>query len=342
MGVDIKELMVRKPVSFEELNGKVLAVDAFNFLYQFISTIRLPDGSPLRDSQGNVTSHISGLFSRGSFLMKRGIKLVFVFDGIPPELKREEIIRRTEMKKQAQASYEKAAAEENIEEMKKYAGRTSRLTAEMVSEAKQLINALGLPYIEAPSEGEAQATHLVRKNEAYAVVSEDYDCLLFGAPRWVHNLSVTGRRKVANKLSYKPAEPEIIVLEESLKALGLSQEQLILLGMLVGTDYNKGGIKGIGPKKALQLVKSTALEKLFEELHWSSFFDYPWQQVYELFAKMPVNDDYSLSWKAPNKDKIIDIMCAKHDFSEERISAGADELVKCCTPSQKSLGVWFK
>src|SRR3989338_5158139 len=293
MGVQITELLVRKEISIGSLRNKTIAVDAPNHLYQFLSTIRQRDGTLFTDSKGNVTSHLIGLLSRTANLLRNGLKLVYVFDGRVPGLKHAETQKRALLKEAAFEKFRAAEESGNVEEMKKYASRTSRLTPEMIDGAKKLLDALGVPYLVAPSEGEAQAAYMAKKGDCYAVASQDADCLLFGAPLLLGNLSITGRRKVAGKISYNQVNPELISLKENLTHLGITHEQLIALAMLVGTDYDSGGIKGIGPKKALALVKgNNDFEKLFSDLKWNDTFSISWKEVYNTIAKMPVSDDY--------------------------------------------------
>jgi len=330
MGVAIIDILKTKELSFEELKNKKIAIDAFNILYQFLSTIRQRDGSLLTDSNGNITSHLVGLFARTTNLMEKGIKLAFVFDGEVPELKEEERERRKAIKQEAQRKYELAVEKKDIEAMKKFAARTSVLTKEMVQEAKDLISALGLPVIQAPSEGEAQASFMVKKNKAFAVVSQDVDALIFGAPLLIRNLSISGRRKKADSLSYATVKPELIDLSENLNILGIDQDQLIVLGMLVGTDYNKGGIKGIGPKNALKLVKNYKkdFDELFKQVKWNEYFNFGWKDVYYLIKKMKVTDNYKLRWEELDVEKIIKLLVEKHDFSRERVEKGLAKLLK--------------
>lgn len=342
MGVQITELLLKKEINLNELANKVIAVDSHLFLYQFLTTIRQRDGSLLIDSKGRVTSHLAGLFARSTKLIESGLKLVYVFDGEPPELKHEEREKRKEMKIEAQKRYEEAKKKRDIEEMKKYAARTTRLTPEMIEEAKKLIQALGIPIIEAPSEGEAQAAYLVKKNKAFAVASQDADALLFSAPVLVRNLSVVGKKKKANKMAFETFKPEIIDLAENLNNLGIDQDQLIVLGILVGTDYNPGGVKGIGPKNALKLLKQHKknFDKLFKEVDWH--FKYSWKEVFETFKKMPVTDKFKLEWKEIDKEKVIKLLVDEHDFSEERVNRGIERLVKEKEKKQqKGLGDFF-
>lgn len=344
MGVNISELLMKKEIEIASLKDKIIAVDAHLFLYQFLTTIRQRDGSLLMDSQGRITSHLSGLFTRNAKLMQQGLRLAYIFDGKPPELKQREREKRKKLKQEAELKYEEAKAKEDIDEMKKYAARTTRLSPEMIDEAKKLIAAMGLPVIEAVSEGEAQAAYMVKKDKAFVVASQDADSLMFGSPRLLRNLSLAGKRKKTNKLAYEVIKPEIVSLADTLNNLGLDQGQLIALGMLVGTDFNDGGIKGIGPKNSIKLVKKhkNDFDALFKEVKWDDFFDYPWTEVFYLFKKMPVNDDYSLEWESVNRDRIYEMLVEEHDFSEERVNSTLDKLAEEKEKQrQKGLGEFF-
>src|SRR3989338_1620909 len=157
MGVALTELLVKKDISIEQLRGKILAVDSPMWLYQFISSIRQRDGTLLMDSHGKVTSHLVGLLSRISNLLQHDIKLAFVFDGEPPALKKKVLQERRRIKEEAEKKYQEALKMEDQESMRKYASMTSRLSREMVAEAKELVRAFGMPVVEAPSEAEGQA-----------------------------------------------------------------------------------------------------------------------------------------------------------------------------------------
>src|SRR3989338_2721365 len=321
MGVALTELLLIKDIDLDFLQNKILAVDAPMWLYQFLSSIRQRDGSLLTDSKGNVTSHLIGLLARISNLTQQDIKLAFVFDGKPPKLKHLTLEKRKEIKIEAEKKFEKAREREDLELMKKYAARTSRLTPEMIDEAKKLVEAFGIPVIEAPSEADAQASLIVKNNDAFAIATNDADALLFEAPQIARNVNMAGKKKKTNKLSYETVNPDIIYLEENLKHLGINQEQLIALAMLIGTDYNSGGIKGIGPKNALKLVKKyeNDLDDLFREAKWNDFFEFPWLEVFELIKHMPVDKNYHLKWAYVDEDKIMKLLVDNHDFSEERV-----------------------
>ncbi len=344
MGVQIAEILAKKEVSIDEFSGKTIAVDAFNHLYQFLSTIRQRDGTPLMDSHGNVTSHLSGLFSRTTNLLERNIRLIYVFDGKSPGLKLEEQERRSSVKAEAEAKYRIAAEKRDLDEMKKYASRTSRLTEQMLAESRELLRAMGIPVVDAPSEGEAQAAQIVKDGQAFAVSSQDSDSLLFGSPYLIRNLSISGRRKRAGKLAYEAINPELISLQEVLGELGLTREQLIVLGILVGTDYNRAGIKGIGPKNALKLLKKhgTDFKGLFREVKWSDYYATDWKEIFGLFTGMPVAAKYHLEWGAPDAEKIKQILVGKHDFSGERVDTSIARIGSAMQKGrQKGLGEFF-
>ena len=214
----------------------------------------------------------------------------------------------------------------------------------MIEESKRLISAMGLPVIEAPSEGEAQAAYMVKTDKAFAVASQDADSLMFGTPSLIRNLSLAGKRKKTNKLAYETIKPEMVSLSDTLNNIGIDQDQLIALGMLVGTDFNDGGIIGIGSHKGMKLVKEHGndFDKLFETVKWDDYFDYPWTEVFYLFKKMPVTDNFDLNWNPVDRDKVYEILVEEHDFSEERINSTLDRLAQEKEKNtQKGLGEFF-
>lgn len=348
MGLQIGEIVPKKEIKLEDLKGKIIAVDAFNALYQFLANIRQPDGTPLMDSKGRITSHLSGLFYRTTNLMTKGLKLVYVFDGKPHALKGETVSERIARKEEAREKYEEAKKKGKEEEMFKWAKQALKLSDEMIVESKELLRVLGLPVIQAPSEGEAQCALLVRKGDAYVVASQDYDSLLFGAPRLIQNLTLARKRKLASG-AYVSIMPELIELERVLNALQINYEQLICLGILVGTDFNPGGIKGIGPKRALQLVqqhKSPALLFKAIEKHVQEGKipepDFEWRDVFELFKKPEVTSNYNIKFDKINANAVKRLLCKEHDFSEERVDSALEKVYEHKSEaSQKGLGEWF-
>lgn len=328
MGLQLRELIVKKEISISDLKGKVLAVDGYNNLYQYLTSIRNADGSAFTDKNGRVTSHLIGLFNRTTSLMEEGIKLIFVFDGKAPDIKKKTWEKRSEVKKEAALKWKEAEIAGDIESMKKFSSRTAILTKEMLDDAKKVIAALGLPIVQAPSEGEAQASYMVKQGDAYACVSQDYDNLIFGCPRLLKNLSIAGKRKKTGTLGYTTIKPEIIVLKEVLEHLNLTLDQLIVLGILIGTDYNPGGIKGIGPKTALKLVQEHQdKEAIFEQAEWKKHFpDLEWKEVYDTIKNMPVTDKYTLEWKPIDEKKLVQLLVQDYNFMEERVVSKLEKL----------------
>jgi len=344
VGVQLRELVapIKVEVSLESLTGKAIALDAYNALYQFLAIIRQPDGTPLMDAMGRVTSHLNGLFYRTINLIEKGVKPVYVFDGKPPELKAAEIERRTKIREEAERKYLEALEKGELEEARLYAQQASRLTTSMVDDAKKLLDVMGVPWIQAPAEGEAQAAYMAVKGDAWAAASQDYDSLLYGAPRLVRNLTITGRRKLPRRDEYVEVKPELIELDRLLKYYGITRQQLVYIGLLLGTDYNPGGVKGIGPKRALKLVKEIPnLEALARAAGW----DYPVkpEEIAKLFLEPKVTSDYRLEWRKPDRGGVIEFLCDEHQFSRERVLNALERLEKAYESlfKQSTLEYWF-
>ncbi|PIT84295.1 flap endonuclease-1 [Candidatus Micrarchaeota archaeon CG10_big_fil_rev_8_21_14_0_10_45_29] len=351
MGCDLGDLADSKEISFTYLSNRVLAVDAYNTLYQFLSSIRGADGTPLMDSKGRLTGHLTGLFYRTVKWLEAGIKPVFIFDGKPPELKAKTLQERRERKEEAKKKMQKALDEGDIEDARKYAQQTSKLTPEMAKHAKSLLDAMGIPHIQAPSEGEAEAADLAKRKIAWCAASQDFDSLLFGSPLLLRNLSTTGRRKVPRKNTYIQIEPQLISLEDTLKKNELTQYQLIWLGILSGTDFNKG-IHGIGPKKGLKLVAGAksfkeVISRLPPSIKEKSEMDEisgleNWEEIEEFFLKPPVTGTQKIDFSTPNAGKITSLLCDEFDFSKERVERTLNAFEKKREESggQTTLGDW--
>lgn len=339
MGVDFSELAPRHEIELKELNGKVIAIDAFNTLYQFLSIIRQMDGTPLVDDRGEVTSHLSGIIYRVTNLVEQGIKPAFVFDGRPPSFKAETIKARVEIREAAKQMYEAAKASGSADAYK-YAQASTSINAQIIIDAKELLGLMGIPYLVAPSEGEAQASYMVAKGTADYVGSQDFDSLLFGAPRMVRNIAITGKRKLPRKGIYVEVKPETIEMEELLRTLDITREQLIDMGILIGTDYNPGIYK-VGPKTALKLVKKhSSMQEILDELG-QTIENY--ESIKEFFLHPPTTDDYSIKWGKPEPDKIRHFLCDEHSFSKERVDKVLERLETAVseTTRQKTLSAWF-
>jgi len=319
MGLQIGNIISRKSIELADLKGRTLAVDAFNTIYQFLSTIRQPDGTPLMDKKKRITSHLSGLFYRNISMLKQGMKLIYVFDGQTPRLKARTHEKREKVKGEAFQKYEKAKKEEDVEAMGKYARQLATLDEEKIEESKELLEAMGIAIVQAPGEGEAEAAFLSQEKKVYGVASQDYDSLLFGAPKLIQNLTLARKRKTFS--GYVSIGPELLELERVLNNLQINLDQLICLGILCGTDYNPGGIKGIGPKKALDIVKrKKAPALIFKDLD----VEFDWQEIFELFKKPDVKK-VEIKFPKINEEKIRKIL-VEHDFSEERIDSALRKL----------------
>ena len=336
MGVKISDIIPRKKINFEDLTNKRVVIDAYNMLYQFLSSIRQQDGTPLMDSKGRVTSHLMGTLTRLTNLMNKGVKLCVVFDGKMPLLKVKEQENREYRKNIAAAKVQQALEDQDFEEAYKYSKQTSRLTKEMVEESKKLIEYLGLPVIQAPGEADAQAAFMCKNNDVDYVASSDMDCLVFGAPYLVTNLTLSMKRKLpSGDVVY--IKPDLISLKEVLITLNLTQDQLIVLAVLIGTDYNVGGVKGVGPKKALTLVKKNSdYDKMFNELK----VEFDWKEVFDTYKKHDVDKNYILNWKEINIEKVKELLVEEHNFSLERVERLL--LQKEAKLKDNSLNKWIK
>jgi len=336
MGVDLGKLIEAETIELKDLSGKKIAIDALNTIYQFLSIIRQPDGTPLMDSKGQVTSHLSGLFYRTLKMMEIGIIPCYVFDGKPPQLKAETIQKRREVREASEIKWHEAKKAGDLETARKFAQAASRVNEQMLDESKELLSALGIPHVQAPSEGESQAAYLCKQGDVYCAGSQDFDSLLFGTPLLARNLAITGKRKVPRQNRYVDVHPEMFHLDEILKKLKINQEQLVEIGIFIGTDFNPG-IKGIGPKKALQHVLEKPISAWKNELE----FGIDPEEVKKVFLEPEITKDYSLKWGEPDRDKLVEILHERHEFSEERVDNALKKLESTKgARNQKSLDQW--
>jgi flap endonuclease-1 len=322
MGLPFKEIVTAQELPWESLAGRRLAVDGYNAIYQFLATIRQRDGLPFSDANGRVTSHLIGVLYRTTSLLAERVEPVWVFDGKPPDLKGGTLRERFQAKERAEAQWREALAAGDLETARRKAAATSRLTRPMVEEAKQLLEALGVPSVQAPSEGEAQAARMAAAGRVWAVASEDYDCLLFGAPRLVRGLAARSKGGVA------PAA-QIVERERLLGELGISSDELLLIGLLVGTDYNDGA-KGFGPKKALKLVR--------QHLGWSATLsaaglsEAEVAPVAELFRSPEVVEVPEPVFHPFDEAAVMRLLVEGHGFSEERVRSAIRRVARRPAP----------
>lgn len=339
--MQLKNIVSGEEIKLEALSGKTIAIDAMNTLYQFISIIRQKDGTPLMDSRGRVTSHLSGILYRNAKLLESGITPVYVFDGKPPALKRAVIEERKSLREASEEKWKKALEEGRIEEARKHAQAASRLTGGMIEDSKKLLDAMGISWVQAPGEGEAQASYMCSSGAVHAAGSQDYDSLLFGTNRLVRNINVTGKRKLPGKEVYVDVFPEMIELEKIFHTLGINREQLVAIGILVGTDFNPDGIRGIGPKKALQLVREhKTLDRIVKQVEWTESASA--EEIAKIFLEPDVSDEYEIKARPVDEGAMVKLLCEEHDFSEERIRKVVQEITKTeRKEGQKSLGHFF-
>lgn len=324
MGLRLSKLVVRHEIKLESLRGRIIAIDAYNALYQFLALIRLRYGVPLTDKYGRVTSHLNGLLFRTLRLVEAGIRPVYVYDGRPPKLKSKTLEERVEKKKEAEVKWREAVARGDLRDAWAKAVQTSRLTKNMAEDSKKLLDYMGIPWVQAPSEGEAQAAYMTQEGDVWASASQDYDSLLFGSLRLVRNLTITGKKFLRKTPGYYRLKPELIKLEETLGKLELTREQLVDMCLLMGTDYNEG-VKGIGPVKAYKLIKKYGtLEKVLEgeKISLNAHID----AVRDFFLNPPVTADYSLEWRDVDEEGLIEFLVEERGFRKERVRRAVERL----------------
>jgi flap endonuclease-1 len=342
MGLDLKPILTHTNIKLGDLSNKIIAVDAFNTIHQFLATIRGSTGELLANSHGEITSHLSGLFYRNINLLAEGIKLVYVFDGVSSPLKTNEIQRRHQIKEIATEKYEKELVQGKLEEARKYSQATSVLTNKMIEESNKLLSLLGIPTIQAPSEGEATAANLTNTDLVQICASQDYDSILFGARRLVRNITISGKRKVPNRNAYIDVPLEIFHLEDILNHTKLTNEQLVDVGILIGTDYNSGGIPGIGPKTALKLIQKYSKLENIDQLQ-EPLSNVPYEEIRELFLKPKVanvrSDD--IKFEPVDNDKLIEFLCTEKNFSSDRVNSALQKIQNSDKNKNQSLEKWF-
>ena len=340
MGLDLKSLLVRDKTKLESFTNKIVAIDAYNAIYQFLAIIRGPEGLHLTDTQGRVTSHITGLLYRNINFLSLGIKPVYVFDGKPPSLKSAEIEHRKQIKKDATVKYERAVSEGKMEDARKFAQQTTSMKDGMVEDSKHLLDLFGIPYIQAPSEGEATAALLTTTGHADVAASQDFDSILFGARKLVRNFTNSGRRKLPNRNTYIEIEPEIIDYKKNLEALGITREQLIDVGILIGTDFNPDGFERVGPKTAIKMIREYGkLEDVTQIQEQLEMIDY--NAIRKIFLEPEVARVDKIEFGEVKYDGIINYLSNERSFSRDRVNSSLNRLKKSLEKKSQTLEKWF-
>jgi flap endonuclease-1 len=340
MGLDLKPLLIRDKTQLESFSNKIVAIDAYNAIYQFLAIIRGPEGLQLTDTQGRVTSHITGLFYRNINFLSLGIKPVYVFDGKPPSLKSAEIEHRKQIKKDATIKYERAVSEGNMDDARKFAQQTTSMKDGMVQDSKHLLELFGIPYIQAPSEGEATAALLTTAGKADFAASQDFDSILFGAKKLVRNFTNSGRRKLPNRNTYIEIEPEIIDYKKNLTELGITREQLVDVGILIGTDFNPDGFERIGPKTAIKMIKESGrledVKQIQEQLEQIDF-----NAIRKIFLEPETANVDKIEFNEIRYDDITNYMSNERSFSRDRVNSSLNRLKKNLEKKSQTLEKWF-
>ncbi|OCL11536.1 flap endonuclease 1 [Glonium stellatum] len=314
--------------------GRKVAIDASMSIYSFLIAVR-SDGQQLMNETGETTSHLMGMFYRTLRMVDNGIKPLYVFDGAPPKLKSGELAKRFQRKSEAQQAHEEAKETGTAEDVEKFSRRTVRVTKEHNAECQRLLKLMGIPYIIAPTEAEAQCAALARAGKVYAAASEDMDTLTFDTPVLLRHLTFSEQRK----------EPILeIHLDKVLEGLGMDRTQFIDLCILLGCDY-LDPIKGIGPSTALKLIREHKnLEGVVDIISKSSKYtipeDWPYADARLLFLEPDVRSaddpECDFKWEAPNVDGLIKFLVEEKGFNEDRVRSGASRLQKNLKTAQQS------
>jgi len=347
MGVAIGKLIEESKEKFEFNNNhkhKKFGFDAYNILYQFLTTIRGIDGEPLKNANGDITSHLNGLFYRMLNLLSNNIDIFFVYDGKSIALKEKTQEKRRSRKELAKESFNDAVLRGDLEDMNKFSKRITSIDEKIISESKELLSAMGVSIIDAPSEAEAQISYLTITNFLDYTVSQDFDCLLFGSPNLLRNLTVSRKKKIPSKNIYVDVNPEIIYLDQVVDKLNISREKLIWLSMLIGTDFNDK-VEGVGPKTALKLVLEhdtfEGIEKTLKEKNKAVNFDY--KEIQDIFINPIVDKTPNILTSDFDRKKIENILIDKFNFSQERVVNSLDKFIteKSDSDKQKTIDQWF-
>ena len=340
MGVKLKDLASPRKTSFENLSGNSIAIDGYNIIYQFLTTIRGPTGEPLMNSKGKITSHITGLFYRNINLLNNNIRPIYVLDGKPPQLKSTLIKKRKEIREKNQEKYQKAMEEGDQEQARRYAHSMIKINEDIINDVKKILELMGIQYIQAPAEGEATVAYMNELDLVNYAVSQDYDSLLFGAKKLCRNLTVSGKRRIPRTNRFIDVEPEIIELKEFLRVNEINREQLVDIAILIGTDYNPDGFTRIGPKTAIKNIKKykriEEIPKIERELELIDI-----NEIRNMFLNPDVIKPEIIENKELQKEKLISYLCDENDFSVERISNTLKKIEKVQENKSETLDKWF-
>ena len=323
MGCNLRDLAKAHSIDLSELAGKTVGIDAFLVAFQFITSMRNRgpdgDGGPLSDSKGRPTPHLIGFLERTTTLIELGLDPVYIFDGKHPELKADVMAERKARRAEAKKKWTDAIAAGDMVRAQKYGQQAAEYTSEMQEQTKRLLDLLGVPWIDAAAEGEGQAAVMASKGEIDIVATQDWDALLYGSPILIRNLMSHGKRRRGRLVS-----AEKVVLDEMLEENEISREQLVDLAIMIGTDYHPG-IKGIGPKTGLKLIKEHGnIEKICEvkEKQIPENLD----TIRSIFLDHPYSKVASISQGLADETGLRKFLMEDFDFSEQRLERNLKRL----------------
>ena len=291
-----------------QYKGQKIAIDISILMYQVVIAIR-NSGSDLTNDKGEITSHILGLFNKTLSFLEKGIIPVFVFDGQPPQLKQKILDARKQIRKKA---LEKLSDAQNDADKIKYLKRSVWISKDQMDQCRELLNLMGIPYVNAPEEADSQLSYLCKSNLVYAVLTEDMDILTFGSPRIIRNLSSSKKTPIE------------IELNQVLSQLSITYEQFIELCILFGCDYcpNLSDVKH--DKMFQTYIKYKNIEKTLEDLKNEDYiipekFDY--QEAKKYFMNSThidiTSDDLKL--KKPDTAKLIELLVTKYGLIRHKV-----------------------
>ncbi|XAR52771.1 Spleen exonuclease [Bertholletia excelsa] len=312
-----------KEQKFESYFGRKVAIDASMSIYQFLIVVGRTGTEMLTNEAGEVTSHLQGMFTRTIRLLEAGLKPVYVFDGNPPDLKKQELAKRYSKRVEATSDLNEALETGNKEDIEKFSKRTVKVTKQHNEDCKKLLRLMGVPVIEAPSEAEAECAELCKCGKVYAVASEDMDSLTFGAPRFLRHLMDPSSKKIP-VMEFEVSK----ILEE----LNLTMDQFIDLCILSGCDYCDS-IRGIGGQTALKLIRQhSSIENILENINKERYQipdDWPYQEARRLFKEPLVYSDdeqLEIKWSAPDEEGLINFLVNENGFNSERITKAIEKI----------------
>ena len=325
MGCNLRDLATAEDTNMAAMAGKRVGIDSFLLAFQFLTTIRdrspTGDGGPLKADNGKVVAHLMGFLARASTLLAKGVKPIFIFDGEHPELKSEEMDARRSRREQAEVEWKDALSAGDFVKAQKMAQRCVRYTPEMVEESMEMLHLMGIPAFRAKAEGEAQAAVMAAKGQIDIVATQDWDALLYGAPILVRNLTSDGNKRMGRII-----RAQKIILEELLKENGLTREQLVDLGIMVGTDFHPG-IRGIGPKTGIKLIKEYGTIEAICEAKDKEIPE-RLNEIRQVFLNHPVVElpEKDLQQGSVDVEGLHKFLVEDRQFSEKRFENAMDQL----------------